>query len=594
MNLKKFLELGYFPKELPPPFSTLEFAKKSAYVKRKWNEFLDEERSLKINESGKEAKKRFNSTVVTKYGSSQILNYSISKGIYSRRKLSIIHPKQYFDLSIALIDNWKILRNTYTLTDYSQSTPVEKGAKRAVRTKSVSWGRFKLEIIENSFNKKVELKLDISQFYPTIYTHSIPWAILGKEEAKKLFKIKNSQPHKWKQLLDTDENAKKYRIADHIDTLVRNCNDRQSIGLPIGPDSSFVLAEVIANRIDFNIKEKLNNIPHTCIRYYDDYYFYLDNYSDAQSTLKIVQQVLFDFQLETNESKVQIKELPFKYSEPWTSSFSAFSFVHRDKSEFRDYFSILYDSIEKNKAKSEWIVNYALHKFEKGKVKVGKRSWDLFLALLLQTLLTVPSSIRLIFKIILSYKIYLNQKSKGKIKEVLEIIIDDHLPLNHSYEVSWALWSLKSFNIKCSADLLKKILASNDSISKLIALDIIKSRLYDGRKPGLSVIGNALNSTHLFTEDWLFVYESYIKEWLDYKGRQIIGGHRFMEILFDFDISFYNPTNQVRTDFEMTHGLLDQLTGRNLFSPSSPSPYLTNDDWDDDDENDDDESQDGY
>src|SRR5690606_34588468 len=121
---------------------------------------------------------------------------------------------------------------------------------------------------------------DISQFYPSIYTHSLPWAILGKEKAKKFYYIKSTQSTHWSTLLRTNADAKLYSVCDHLDTLIRNCNEKQSVGLPIGPDTSFILAECITARIDKEIKNKLTNVVHEGVRYFDDYYFYVNSRDD--------------------------------------------------------------------------------------------------------------------------------------------------------------------------------------------------------------------------------------------------------------------------------------------------------------------------
>ena len=262
MNLKRLLEKGYLPKELPPPFSSKLFAEKHRFIKSKWDKKINTEKAQQPGENKASAKKRFKEDY-GKYDSSQLAIYSLAKGIYSRRKLGIPNPKQYSDLSSAIIENWGLLRKTYKLSSYSESTPIEARAKRAVRTKSISWNNFKFQLIEKSFDKKVELTLDISQFYPTIYTHSIPWAIVGKDKAKKFFKIAISDKTKWQGLVNSNNDAKAYWSANFIDTLVRNCNDRQSIGLCIGPDTSLILAEVIANRIDNEISKRLSSISHT-------------------------------------------------------------------------------------------------------------------------------------------------------------------------------------------------------------------------------------------------------------------------------------------------------------------------------------------
>ncbi|REE78873.1 reverse transcriptase (RNA-dependent DNA polymerase) [Lutibacter oceani] len=546
MNLKKLLEKGYFPKELPPPFETKLFADKHQTINARWKKIIEEEKKKKPSESKSTARKRFQDKY-GKYSSSQLAIFSISKGVYSRRKIAIPNPKQYLDLSKAVIENWSLLRNTYKLSPYSQSTPIESGANRAVRTKSNSWSNFKFQLIEKSFDKKIELRLDISQFYPTIYTHSIPWAILGKEKAKKLFKKSATDKVKWEKLLaQNNKDAKAYKSADFIDNLVRNCNDRQSIGLCIGPDTSFILAEIIGNRIDFEINKRLNLINHSGTRYYDDYYLYFDTRNDAENALKIIQQVLYEFQLETNESKVSIKNLPFQYIELWSDNLDRFKFEKSDKFEIRNFFNLLHRTIDLNKKNSSWIINYALKRFKKGEVEIKEGEWEIFLSFLLQTLIIDTSIIALIFEIILIYQVYLNNKSKYKIKNVLTNIIKEHIILNHSFEVTWSLWLFISFEIECDKQVLELVLESKDSISKILCLDLINKNLYKGRKPQLKRIKEELKTVSSFGDNWLLIYETIKQNWLDFEDDKTIMNNEYFEILKDLDISFYNNTNQIQ------------------------------------------------
>ncbi len=550
MNLKRLLEKGYLPKELPPPFSSKLFAEKHRFIKSKWDKKINTEKAQQPGENKASAKKRFKEDY-GKYDSSQLAIYSLAKGIYSRRKLGIPNPKQYSDLSSAIIENWSLLRKTYKLSSYSESTPIEARAKRAVRTKSISWNNFKFQLIEKSFDKKVELTLDISQFYPTIYTHSIPWAIVGKEKAKKFFKIAISDQTKWQSLVNSNNEAKAYRSADFIDTLVRNCNDRQSVGLCIGPDTSLILAEVIANRIDNEISKRLSSISHTGTRYYDDYYFYFNNRNEAENALKIIQQVLYEFQLETNENKVNITKLPFKYIEDWTEQFDRFIFNEVDKYELRNFFSILNNSILLNKKNSSWIIHYALKQFRSGETVIQKENWDIFLSFLLQTLIIDSSTIDLIFEIIFIYKVYLDNISKKKIKNVLISIIEEHLTLNHSFEVSWSLWTFITFRINCPKQLVESILNSKDSFSKLICLHLIEESLYEGKKPNVNKLKNYIENSSSFGENWLLIYETIVKEWLVFDDPVKILDNEYFEILKDYDVSFYETEKQVRPKISM-------------------------------------------
>jgi hypothetical protein len=550
MNHKKLLEKGYLPKELPPPFNSKSFANKNRYIEEKWDKIISSENAQKHGETKSVAKKRFQDKY-GKYNSSQLAIYSLAKGIYSRRKLGVPNPKQFSDLSKAIIENWSLLRNTYKLSKYSESTPIEARARRAVRTKSTSWNNFKFKLIERSFDKKNQLTLDISQFYPTIYTHSIPWAILGKEKAKKMFKIANSEQVRWQNLLKTNRDAKTYRSADFIDTLVRNCNDRQSVGLPIGPDTSLILAEVIANRIDEEIEKRLGSIPHTGSRYYDDYYFYLNSRNEAENALKIIQQVLYEFQLETNENKVGINKLPFKYIEDWSEQFDRFNFNKVDKYELRNFFSILHNAISNYPKNSSWIIGYALKQFKLGDTEIIEENWDFFISFILQTLLIDSTTIDVIFEIIFVYKIYLNNKSKQKIKHVLISIIEEHLILNHSFEVSWALWMLITFRINCPKKLVESILESKDSFSKLLCLHLIEETLYDGRKPNLNKLKEEIKISSSLGENWLLIYETVAKKWIKYDNVNEILDNDYFRLMLDYDVSFYDVDKQVRAKVSM-------------------------------------------
>ena len=553
MNVKKILEKGYFPKELPPPFETIQFAGKSQYIRKKWENILNREKIPKRGESNNQAKKRFSEDYVFKYGSSKCLTFSLTKGIYSRRKIEIPNPKQFHDLSKIVVDNWKTIRNTYNLSEFSASTPIEKDAKRAVRTKSKTLNNFKFQLIELSFNKRYELRLDISNFYPSIYTHSISWAIMGKKLSKKYFKKKNSPRINWTNLLTTDANAQTYSICEKLDMLVRNCQERQSIGLPIGTDISFILAEIIGNRLDYEINQRLKDVDFKGTRYYDDYYFYTNTFNDTEKILKTTQQVLNDFQLETNESKVHIKEIPFSFESKWASELSTYRFKSINKYEIRNFFSVLFRLVEDNPKDSSWIFLYALGRFEYGNIKISKENWDLFLNLLIKTVVIDTSNIDQFLKILLSYKTYLTKKSKEKIKEVLVQKIIEHLSLNHSFEVSWALWILKSFNIKIDIEIILSVLKSDDYTSKLICLDIIHSRTFVGKKPNLSFLKNDLSANDLFNEKWLFTYESIKQGWLN-PTKKVIEKHEYFKLLFNYNVSFYNIENQIDTTFAIpTH-----------------------------------------
>src|SRR5690606_26294321 len=78
------------------------------------------------------------------------------------------------------------------------------------------------------------LYADFSRYFPTIYTHALEWAVHGKAASKAALRSK----------------PKRILWGSELDTYVRCMQDGQTQGLPIGPDTSYILAELLGSAID--------------------------------------------------------------------------------------------------------------------------------------------------------------------------------------------------------------------------------------------------------------------------------------------------------------------------------------------------------
>ncbi|MBR8645143.1 RNA-directed DNA polymerase [[Brevibacterium] frigoritolerans] len=104
----------------------------------------------------------------------------------------------------------------------------------------------KIKREENRIGKKHIFKTDIQNFYPTIYTHSIPWILVGKSVAK-----------------SNKNNNKEY--YNQLDSLIQRCQRGETHGLPTGSFASRLIAEIYMCQLD----ERLKEYPY--IRYVDDF-----------------------------------------------------------------------------------------------------------------------------------------------------------------------------------------------------------------------------------------------------------------------------------------------------------------------------------
>lgn len=138
------------------------------------------------------------------------------------------------------------------------------------------------------------LKFDISRCFDSIYTHTIVWALLNKEIVK-----------------DSKQNIKlsKKTFGGRFDKLMQDLNNGETNGIVIGPEFSRIFAEIILQRIDRNVIEKLekqghfHKIHYEIFRYVDDYFVFYNETAIRDKILMEYRLQLMEYKLHLNESK---------------------------------------------------------------------------------------------------------------------------------------------------------------------------------------------------------------------------------------------------------------------------------------------------
>ena len=121
-------------------------------------------------------------------------------GRYAWRPLELIHPALYISLvnNMTKIDHWELIRNRFC--DFHSNTkikclslPVESLTEEKDRAEQIHywWRTVEQKAIELSLDYEIVIHADIVDCYAAIYTHSVAWALHGKEKAKKERNKKN-------------------------------------------------------------------------------------------------------------------------------------------------------------------------------------------------------------------------------------------------------------------------------------------------------------------------------------------------------------------------------------------------------------------
>jgi hypothetical protein len=134
-------------------------------------------------------------------------------------------------------------------------------------------------------------KFDITKCFDSIYTHSIVWAVQGIEVVK--------------ENVDTSKNT----FGGIFDTFIQYANYGETNGILIGPEFSRIFAEIILQRIDKTIEEKLKHrgyllkTHYEIYRYVDDYFLFCDAELLKDEILLILKHELKQYKLSINDSK---------------------------------------------------------------------------------------------------------------------------------------------------------------------------------------------------------------------------------------------------------------------------------------------------
>ncbi|MEJ1374757.1 MAG: RNA-directed DNA polymerase [Candidatus Sedimenticola sp. (ex Thyasira tokunagai)] len=156
--------------------------------------------------------------------------------------------------------------------------------------------------LADGFGKRFRVHTDIASCFHSIYTHSIPWAVIGFEEVKK--KLADGGGRHW---------------SDDLDKYLRKSKRNETQGVAIGPGTSSSVVELILGAVDKRLKDS----GYIFRRYIDDYVCYCINHEQAQKFIQQLGRELAVYKLNINLHKTKIIEMPEPSNPEWVSELSS-------------------------------------------------------------------------------------------------------------------------------------------------------------------------------------------------------------------------------------------------------------------------------
>jgi hypothetical protein len=435
-----------------------------------------------------------------------------------RRILGIPNPLHFLPLCETIFTNWASIAGLLALSPICKSTPTRHPHKnRAVSPKFDRGALHGFQAFARA-GCRASLTADIADFYPSVYTHSIAWACHSKAVAK--------------------ANREMALFGNKLDKIIRDAQDGQTMGIPIGPDTSFIIAEVVLAACDHVLSQKAANL--TGLRWLDEWELLTRDRGEAENILATLQQNLLEYELRLNPRKTSLSDLPVEFDPEWLAELRAFMFRASAIGQANDltrYFDLMTDHLKRNP--DQHIVKYGL-----GRIRAlppHASNMTLFQALIFQAATFEPSAIKEAIQ-----AIYHAETNHGLTvnHQLLQLTVNRVAAIcarvGHHYELSWCLWAAINWGLTIDPAVAAEISAIDNSIVAILALDANQLGLFGGHL-NLAIWQARMDQRELHEQEWLLAYEANVQGWLpSVGGGDHVAADVGFRVLKNANVRFYH------------------------------------------------------
>lgn len=404
------------------------------------------------------------------------VEYRLTRYTGVPRTCMLPHPTAYAHLALAIHESWSRIDRVAT-NPLSLIRPREHTDGRLIVMNYETDQAKTDREMKAGFGMRFTARTDISNCFPSIYTHALSWALVGFKEAK-------------------DNRGKPGRWYNRLDEAARWIKRNETNGVAIGPATSNVLSEIILGKVDGKLATRFD-----FYRFIDDYTCYCKTEQDAQEFIRRLSHELAEFKLSLNGGKTRIEALPRTASGSWIIDIRRHlpevdSIPPRGVRSFMDY------SIQlASKHPEGSVLKYALRCVsEKAGGDDAKRQalrYGVTLAFHQPALLPLLDSL-------------VNWDDPDELDELSDAVLQigaESGKFHRSDAMSWSLYYLAKAHTDLPKELVDAVFRTRDCVALTILL------LFDDKaiQRDLQAFARLLDPGDLYELDqyWLFLYEMY-------------------------------------------------------------------------------------
>lgn len=448
------------------------------------------------------------------------------------RLFAIPHPEAYWQLCNVIKENWlninehigkpSIKFNYCHVRKYKNSDAI-------FQMNSIGYDKWKKEenTIDYLIGCRYVVQADISKCFPSMYSHSISWAVNNIEWSKiHQCGINKKRKEKGEKCGKNGNKPCPNEVhdlwANDVDYYSRAIKDGETNGFLIGPHASNILSEIILSNVDGKLQQ---NQLLKVVRHIDDYRYYARDENDAQKFLRTLTVELKKYSLGLNSRKTKIVSIKEYADADWIATLNQFTFPSNEKIGFTTINAYIDFALKlSNNENQDKPLKYAIKVIASKNLSI--RAKRLYLKKILQLGYQKPYLLHLFDK----YVFIFNNNGEDTIKIFLEALIKRALDEAITDALAFSFYFLIKYEI--DLDILEedidKLMAINDCVSILLLYKYLEIRGKD-----LKTINHKLGKIRKMPEReqdkyWLLLYEASPKSKL--KG--------FLKELKENDISF--------------------------------------------------------
>jgi hypothetical protein len=351
---------------------------------------------------------------------------------------------------------------------------------------------------------------DVSKFYSTIRTDSVAEHLM--------------------------ERGIRASWASDLVALYRSCQAEPGLGLPIGPDASHAVAEIIMANEDVKLRRVITK--ESGFRYVDDFECGFDQLSQAEDSLGALRIGMGRLGLALHPKKTRVLSIGTASEAGWAGQLRGFTFRSEPGAQRADilgYSNLLFG------LRTQWpdsvVIKFALTLT--AQVTFASANFATYEAMLYECARVEPGAIRYVLSEICRYRAMGHRISIDRLTESIVGIVADGVAQGNGNEVAWALWGAIVLQVPLPPATAAALERMDDGPVALLTLDAKRRGLIS--QLNSHIWTRAMDEGGLWSKHWLLAYEGSVKMWLrPANGKDFISKEPFFKFLRDSGTTFYN------------------------------------------------------